>query len=109
MLPAFAWRVVADISDAKSVLMVGTAARGARAQTCALAFLSIRPRPKHIFVDTASHDVWAATEAASPNMCAAPNGIRNAGVPNTGAMPAAPAGEPSANDCQHQNYDSADR
>jgi hypothetical protein len=96
--------VVADISDAKSVLMVGTAVRRARAQTCALAFLSIRLRPKHIFVDTASHDVWAATEAASHNRCTAPNE-----VPNAGAMPAAPAGEPSASDCQHQNCNSADR
>ena len=104
MLPAFAWRVVADISDAKSVLMVGTAARGARAQTCALAFLSIRPRP----IDTASHDVWAATEAGS-HRCTAPNKVRDVGVPNACAMPAAAAGEPSANDCQHQNYDSADR
>ena len=99
--------VVADISDAESVLMVGTAVRRARAQTCALAFLAIRPRPKHIFIDTASHDVWAATEATSYNRCTAE--VRNAGVPNAGAMPAAPAGEPSANDCQHQNYDSADR
>jgi hypothetical protein len=85
--------------------MVGTAARGARARTCALAFMSIRPRP----IDTASHDVWAATEAASHNRCTAPNEVPNAGVPNAGAMPAATAGEPSASDCQHQNYDSADR
>jgi hypothetical protein len=83
--------------------MVGTAARGARAQTCALAFLSIRPRP----IDTASHDVWTAAEAASHNRWTAPNEFRNSGVPNAGAMPAAPAGEPSAN--EHQNYDSADR